>query len=148
MEFSKTNLGGTKVIVLSNTIAQTLAPGQSLTFDTVVMHTGCAECYRKNTGSVILRAKNAIYECNFDANIGSDTAATDAQLALALDNSPILETTMISTTTTAGDLNRVSCDTPVKTFCSGGGDTITVVNTGTTTINVGANPSLFIKRIA
>lgn len=148
MEFSKSKLGGTKVIVLSNTIAQTLAPGQSLTFDTVIMHTGCAECYRKNSGSVILRAQNAIYECQFGANIGSTTAATDAQLALELDGSPLLETTMISVTTTAGDLNKVSCDTAIKTCGCGGANSVTVVNTGTTTINIGANSCLFVKRVA
>ena len=136
------------MIVLSNTIAQTLAPGQSLAFDTVIMHTGCAECYRKNSGSVILRAQNAIYECQFGANIGSDTAASDAQIALELDGSPLLETTMISVTTTAGDLNKVSCDTAVKTCGCGGANSITVVNTGTTTVNIGANACLFVKRVA
>ena len=136
------------MIVLSNTIAQTLAPGQSLTFDTVIMHTGCAECYRKNSGSVILRAQNAIYECQFGANIGSDTAASDAQIALELDGSPLLETTMISVTTTAGDLNKVSCDTAVKTCGCGGANSITVVNTGPTTVNIGANACLFVKRVA
>lgn len=137
------------MIVLSNTIAQTLAPGQSLTFNDVILHTGCAECHRSGSGAVSLRANNGIYELAFRANIGSTTAATDAQLALQMDGSPLLETTMISATTTAGDLNNVACDTAVSTCCcNGGGGAITVTNTGTTTITVGANPSLFIKRIA
>lgn len=136
------------MIVLSNTIAQTLAPGQSLTFDTVVLHTGCGECHRANSGSVNLRANQGIYECQFRANIGAETAGDAAQIALDLDGSPLLETTMISTTAAADDLNNVCCQTAVKTCCCGGNDTITVTNTGTTTITVGANPCLYIKRVA
>lgn len=135
------------MIVLSNTVAQTLAPGQAMTFDTEVLHTGCAECHRNNSGAVIFRANGAIYECKFGANIGS-TEVGDAQIALVVNGAPLLETTMIHTTATAGDLNRVSCDTAVKTCCGTGGESVTVVNTGTTTVNVGANPCLFIKRVA
>lgn len=41
------------MISLSNTTAQTLTPGQSITFNTVVLHTGCAECHRANTSFAI-----------------------------------------------------------------------------------------------
>ena len=137
------------MIILSNSIAQTLAPGQSLTFDITTLHTGCAECHRSGSGSVGLRANNGIYNVSFRANIGSTTAATDAQLAIQMGGSPLLETTMLSATTTAGDLNNVSCETAVSTCCcNGGGGAIAVTNTGTTTITVGANPCLFIKRVA
>ena len=135
------------MIILSNTMEQTLAPGQALTFDTEVLHTGCAECHRNNSGAVTFRANGAIYECKFGANIGA-TEAGVAQIALVVNGAPILETTMIHTTATAGDLNRVSCDTAVKTCCGIGGESVTVVNTGTTTVTIGANPCLFIKRVA
>ena len=137
------------MIILSNSIAQTLAPGQSLTFDTTVLHTGCAECHRSGSGSVGLRANNGIYNVSFRANIGSTTAATDAQLSVQMGGSPIPETTMQSYTTTVGNLNNVACETGVSTCCcNGGGGAITVTNTGTTTITVGTNSCLFIKRIA
>ena len=135
------------MIVLSNTVAQTLAPGQAMTFDTEVLHTGCAECHRNNSGAVIFRANGAIYYCNFSANIGA-TEAGVAQIALVVNGAPLPETTMIHTTATAGDLNRVSCGTAVKTCCGMGGESVTVVNTGTTTVTIGANPCLFIKRVA
>ena len=38
------------MIILSNSVAQTLAPGQSATFDTIILKTGKAECFRRNTG--------------------------------------------------------------------------------------------------
>ena len=135
------------MIVLSNTIAQTLAPGQSLTFDTVMMHTGCAECHRNNSGAVILRAEKAIYEIQFGANIGAE-APGDAQLSIGVSGVPLPETTMISATAAAGDLNNVSADTAVRTCCGSGGESVVITNTGTTTITVGANPCLFIKRVA
>ena len=57
------------MIVLSNSTEQTLSPGQSLTFDLVKLHTGCAECHRPGTGSVKLRC-NGVHEGYFGGNIG------------------------------------------------------------------------------
>lgn len=132
------------MIILSNSIAQVVQPGQSATFDTVILKTGCAECFRPNSGVVRLN-KNSIYGVRFGGNIGSVAAGT-AQIAISLDNSPMLETTMIHTTTTAGDLDSVSRETAVRTCCCNG--TISVINTGDTAINLGANPLLYIGRLA
>ena len=134
------------MIELSNTTAQTVNAGQSLTFDTVILKSGCAEAHRTNSGIVTLRANCAIYEVHFAANI-SGTAAGPVQLAIALDGEPLVETTMISTVTTAGDLNNVATATLVKTGCGCCGK-ITVTNNGTEPVVVGANPSFFVKRVA
>lgn len=133
------------MISLTNTNSQELAPGQSLIFGIPVLHSGKCECFRPNSGSVILRARNAIYEVNFHANIGA-TAPGVAQLSINLNNSPIFESTMISTTAAAGDLNSVGASIPIRT-CECGCEFITVVNTGETTVTV-ENPSLFVKRDA
>lgn len=135
------------MLLLSNSNAQTLGPGQSMTFDTVILHTGCAECHRKNSGSIILKMRNAIYEIGFNANIGANTAAEEASLAISFDGAPLLETRMISTTITVGDLNNVACSTLIPTECCCGGS-ITVTNVGTTTVTVGAYPRLSVKRSA
>ena len=135
------------MICLSNSNAQTLAVGQSLIFNTEILHTGCAECYQPNSGTVNLAAKNAIYEIHFSANIGSTTEAEQAQLAININGSPMAETTMISTTAAAGDINNVSTSTLIKTCCCGA-NFITVTNTGTTTVNVESNPCLYVKRVA
>ena len=134
------------MIILSNTASQELAPGQSLTFNLKILHTGKCECFRENSGAVMFAQRNAIYEIDFGANIGADVAAGVAQLNVMLNGAPLTETTMLSTTTAVGDLNKVSCHTAVKTCCCGQ-ETVTVVNTGETTVTV-ENPSLFIKRIA
>lgn len=134
------------MIELSNTTAQTITPGQSLTFDTVVLKSGCAESHRANSGIVTLRANCAIYEVHFAANI-SATAAGTAQLAIALDGEPLLETTMINSIGIAGDPENAATATLVRTDCKCCTH-ISVVNTGTTSVIVSANPALFIKRVA
>ena len=136
------------MIVLSNSNAQTLLPGQSATFNVVVLHTGCAEYYRPNSGTVKLAGRGAIYEVSFSGNVGTTTASDTAQLAIALDGSPLMETTMISTMAAVGDLNNVSSGTYVQTCCCDSANVITVVNTGSTTVNLDANPLLKIKRNA
>lgn len=135
------------MIELSNTNAQVLAAGQSVIFDTILLHTGCGECHRNNSAAINLAQKNAIYEVSFNANIGG-TAAGDAQLAITLDGSPLQETTGITVTATAGELRNVAGSTFVRTCCCSGANTILLTNTGTTEINVGANPRLSVKRIA
>lgn len=133
------------MIILTNIASQELAPGQSLIFDTEILHTGYSECHRVNSGAVTLRQQQAIYETHFSANIGA-TAPGVAQLAINVNGSPLAETTMVSTTAAAGDVNNVAKDTAIRTCCCGP-ETVTVVNTGETTVIV-ENPSLFIKRIA
>lgn len=134
------------MIELSNTAAQTIAPGQSLTFDTVLLKTGCAEAHRSNSGIITLKADCAVYEIHFAANI-SATAAGAAQLAISLDGEPLNETTMINTIATAGDPDNAATATLVKTGCGCCGK-ISVTNTGTTSVIVSANPALFVKRVA
>lgn len=134
------------MLILTNDTSLTLGPNQSVTFNLEILHTGCAECHRINSGAVSLRMMQAIYELFFKANIGSTTAATPAQLAIFLNNSPMEETTMVSTTAAVGDVNNVSCKTAVRTCCCGP-ETITIVNNGDTTIVV-EQPLLAIKRVA
>ena len=131
------------MISLSNTTAQTLEPGQSITFNTVLLHSGCAECHRPNTSSVKLRAKG-IYDIHFSANIAA-TAVGIAQLSIQIGGDTLNESTMIVTTATANSLNNVATAIPVKNCCDDF-DRVTVTNTGSTTVLVGENPVLFISR--
>lgn len=135
------------MIVLSNSNAQVLAAGQSATFNIVILHTGCGECYRQNSGSVNLTQKNAVYMLGYNCNIGG-VAAGEAQIAMSLDGSPLLETTGKTVSAAAGDLQSVSGETFVKTCCCGFAGTVTLTNTGTTEINLDANPRLSVKRVA
>lgn len=131
------------MIQLTNSVPLTLAPGASVTFDTVLLDTGCAECHRKGSGLVNLNAPCARYSVDFSANIGA-TAVGLAQLAVTLDGEALPETVMDSQTAAAGDINNVATGTFVKT-CRRNGGTVTVRNVGTTTVTV-ANANLRVGR--
>lgn len=134
------------MIILSNSIAQTIEPGQSATFDTIILKTGCSECFRNGSGAVILKKSPAIYEVEFGGNIGSDTVGS-VQLSIGLNNSPMGETTMIYAVSAANDLNSVSRSTSVNT-CGCGCETISIINNGTEAVTLGAKPLLRVKRTA
>lgn len=134
------------MLAVSNSTVQTLNPGQSSAFDTVLLHTGCAECYNPTTGLIGLKAGNAIYDISFDANIGG-TEAGDAQIGITIDGEPIKQTIAMVVTATAGDLQHVSGGIFLPTCCPMP-NVVRLTNTGTTEINLGANPVVRIKRIA
>lgn len=134
------------MLELTNTTAQTIDPGRSLTFDSVILKSGCAEAHRAGSGIVTLRAGCAIYEVHFSANI-SGTAAGPVQLAIALDGEPLAETTMVETVAAAGDLYNVATSTLIKTGCGCCGR-VTVTNNGLSVVVVGPNPAFYVKRVA
>lgn len=131
------------MIVLSNSAAQTLSPGQSITFDLVKLHTGCGECHRTGTTSVKLRC-NGVYDIFFGANVTAPSAG-QVQLVAELGGDPLTETTAIHTVSTPGEFENISRGTYVKNCC-GDYDRVTVTNNGATTIIVGANSVLKIGR--
>lgn len=133
------------MIELTNTAAQTIQPGQAVSFNSVLLHTGCGECYRKNSNFVRLRP-GAIYEVSFSGNIAG-TEANPVQLAIALGGSALPETVMVSSSVAANAFNNVSTGTFVGNCCCDF-DRITVVNTGTVPVLLSANFNLRIKRVA
>lgn len=134
------------MIQLTNTSAQTIQPGQVVTFNQVSIHSGCGECYRPGTNSVKLRA-NGMYKIEFSGNIASDTANTPVQLAIALGGIALPETVMVSTPSAANAFNNVSTGTELRNCCDDF-DRITVMNSGTTPVLLSANMNLRIERRA
>lgn len=133
------------MIVLSNSLEQTLAVGESIVFDKVLIHSGCGECHRENTSSVKMIHKGD-YHIEFHGNIGATTETTPAQLTISVGGEALPETTMISVSTAAGDINNVGSATIVKNCCCDY-SRITVTNNGTVPVNIDANSALVIYRI-
>ena len=136
------------MIILTNSTSLTLGPGQSATFDTILLQTKSgAECFRKGSGTVLLTARNAIYNIAGGGNIGATTVG-NANLTIFLNNSPMTETTMNHTTATVGDTNNVFRETSIRTcrMCNVA-EGVTLVNNGETTI-VLEDPILKIGRVA
>lgn len=135
------------MIILTNSSSLTLGPGQSATFDTVRLHTGCNEYHRQGSGSVGLVARNGIYSVAGGGNIGA-TEVGNANLTIFLNGSPMTETSMNSATAAVGDTNNVFRETRVRTCCRANVcENVTLVNNGETTI-VLENPILMIGRVA
>lgn len=132
------------MIVVSNSTEQTLQPGQSITFDTVVLHTGNGECHRQNSLYVKLRCRG-VYSLQFSGNISGATADTPVQLTIEAGGEPLNETTMISTPAAANAFNNVSTGTLYGNCCNDC-SRISVTNTGTEAVTVGANTALTIIR--
>lgn len=134
------------MIELTNSVAQTIAPGAAVTFDTVLKKSGCAECWtRQIPTSVKLRASGGQYMAEFSGNIASDTADTPVQLALAIAGTALPETVMVSTPSAANAYNNVSTGTNIDNTCCDLGR-VSVINTGTVPVLLSANMNLRIWR--
>ena len=134
------------MIELTNSVAQTVAPGAAVTFDKVVLRSGCGECRdARIPTSVKLTGNGGLYKIEFSGNIASSTANTPVQLAIALGPVALPETVMVSTTSTANAFNNVGTGTYVRNDCCDF-DRISVVNTGTAPVLLSANMNLRIAR--
>lgn len=133
------------MVVLSNTTEQTLQPGQALTFDRLVTHSGCGECARSG-GPVSLRFGNSTYRVAWHGNVTGATAALPVELSIAVGGAPLAETEMIYTPTAANAVGNVGTETYIQT-CSAG-NSITVTNTGENPIIVSPNSALTVIRTA
>lgn len=135
------------MIELSNTAAQVVAPGQAVTFNKIIMHTGCGECFSDRAPTSVKMKANGIYEIHFSGNIGGTAAGTPVQLAIVIGTSALPETVMVSTPAAANNFNNVSTQTRIKVCCCDL-DRISVVNSGTVPTLLSANMNLSVKRLA
>lgn len=134
------------MIQLTNSAAITLTAGQTAVFNTVLIdNESCATCTRPGTGSIKM-CQCGTYEVRFSGNIGTSGAAGTAQLSIALSGAPYAPSVVLSETSTAGNLNAVE-----KTFwvdnCCGDYSRLTVVNTGTTSVTIGAGAIFSARKI-
>lgn len=135
------------MLVLSNTTEQLIPAGQSITFDLVVLQTGCAERHRTESANVELLT-GCIFNVDFSANIANGTGAGEIELSVTLNGEPLLNGNMISTPAAANELNNVG-RSGLKIRTIGCSNTISVRNTGENDIILPAKSALLsIKRDA
>lgn len=128
------------MIELTNSSALTLTAaggsGSTAIFDTTFLKCGHTECTRSGTGSIKLCCKG-VYEIRFTGNIGTSGTTGVAQLNISIGGVNFPQGLITSETSTDGDLNAVE-----RTFyvnnCCGDYDRITITNTGTTPVTIGA----------
>lgn len=135
------------MIEVSNLTAQTLQPGQAITFEEVLHQSGCWECYsRQIPTSVKLKAPRcAQYEVFFNGNI-SGAAGDILRLAIAIGGQPLAETEMRVVPSGDPNSNNVSAGTYLVMTCADL-DRVSVMNIGTTAIGLAPNSNLRIRRI-
>lgn len=136
------------MIEVSNNAVQTIAPGGMVAFNVMLLESGRAECFR-SSGSMVNISKPGIYKLHFTANITSGETPGAVQLALQYNGNVLEETQMMSYTSAENQYNNVSCMTMIAQ-CVGScgsscGGSITVVNNGSTSVTIAANPSLIVS---
>lgn len=128
------------MIELTNTTQQTIPAGGAVTFDAVLLKSGCGECFNSLLPTSVKLNNKRIYDVEFQGNITSNTAAA-VQLSIAIAGSPIAQTEMNSTPSAANDFNNVSAGTYIRNCCCDL-DRVSVINSGTNPVILAAN-SLF-----
>lgn len=133
--------------VLSNTTEQVLAPGQSITFDLVLLSTGCAERHRTGSANLELLT-GCIFNVDFSANIANGTGAGEIELSVMLNGEPVPAGNLVSTPAAANEVNNVARPgLKIQTF--GCANTISIRNTGEDDIIIPAKSALLsVKRDA
>lgn len=139
------------MLELSTNAVQTLAPGQALAFDRTIIGSNCGCCHR-NGSSTVKMLNGGTHKVTFHANIAVPTGVTPPttgiQLQIALSGSPLPEGRMTVTPGAAGQFFNVSSAIAEKMCkCSKSFDTVTIVNTGTTSVDVAAGANLIIERM-
>lgn len=133
------------MIVLSNLTAQTIQPGQTVTFNKRILKSGNCECWNEQIPNRVKLRGNGIYSLGFSGNVASPTAGAAMQLAIAVAGSPLVETAMNSTPSTANALNNISTETRFRVCCCDL-NTISVMNTGAVPVTLAPNSALVIER--
>lgn len=138
------------MIQLSNLTAQTLLPGQALSFDNIIHRSCCQknECFTRQlpTSVRLTGGCNAKYEVHFHGNI-TGAVGDVLQLYIALAGQPLPETEMRVIPANDPNSNNVNAVTYVVLTC-GDLDRLSVINGGTTNIAVAPNATLLVRRVA
>lgn len=134
------------MIELSNTTAQTIPVGGMVTFDKVLLKSGCDVCYNSMVPTSVKLRSKTIYDIEFHGNITSATAGDTVQIAVAVDSTPLVQTAMNATPAAAGDLVNVSAGTYFRNCCCDL-DRISVMNTGTVPVVIAPNSSFRVAHL-
>ena len=133
------------MIVLSNTTAQTLKPGESLIFDNAVIQSGCAEYHSDHSSSVLI-LKPGMYEIHFTGNVAGIEDESTLRLGIRAGSNTLSETTMMKTVCHKEHYSNVAAATIVR--CETKGKAIGVTNIGAVPIVIAPHSSIFVKRVA
>lgn len=133
------------MIQLSNSTAQTLQPGQALSFDRESGKSNCGTCWTSQIPNSVRLGSKRSFDVTYHANV-TGAAPGAVQLALALGGFPVPTTAMNAFPAAAGNLWNVSAELPVQNCCCDA-NRLSVVNSGTTAVTIAPNSALIIKEV-
>lgn len=133
------------MIQVSNSTAQTLQPGQAMTFDKVLLKTNCGACFNSQAPNVVKLCDRGNYNITFHGNI-TGGAGDQLQLALALGGYAAPTTAMNAVPAAEGNLWNVSAQLPVRNCCCDL-TRLSVVNAGATAVTIAPNATLTVKGV-
>lgn len=133
------------MILLSNLAAQTLQPGQAVTFNLVKLKAGCGECYNAQLPQNVKLNGNGTWKLHFSGNVTSATAGALTQMAIAIGGQPLVETAMNRTITAANNLENISTATAYRVCCCDL-NRVSVINTGTVPVTLAPNSAFLVER--
>lgn len=132
------------MILLSNMNAQTLQPGQALTFDIVRKSKNGCECFNAQAPTSVKLCGRGTYDVSFSGNI-TGAAAAALQIAIATGTTPLRETGMNSVPAAEGDLNNVSTRTLVGNNCCDL-NRLSIINSGLVPVTIAPGSAFVIIR--
>lgn len=135
------------MIEVSNSVAQTIPVGGSVSFDKLVHKSGCGECHNAAIPTSVKLCAKGIYDIQFNGNITAAAANTPIQLAIAVGGAPIIQTAMNASPAAANALVNVSAGHFLRNCCCDL-DRISVINTGANPLTIAPNSSFRISRRA
>lgn len=133
------------MLVLSNINAQLLQPGQSITFDKVILDCGYGECFNSQSPKSAKLCAKGVYALSFSGNVTSGTVGDQLQLAIAVGNQPLIYSAMNATVSTANGLENISTEIRYRNCCCDM-DRVSIINTGAVPVTIAPNSAFVIDR--
>lgn len=128
------------MIELTNSTELVIPAGGAVTFDTVLLKSGCDVCFQSILPTTVKLLRPTLYDIEFQGNVTSTAAATALQLSIAIAGTPIAQTAMDATPAAAGDLVNISAGTYIRKCCDA--DRISIINSGANPVTLAANSLL------
>lgn len=133
------------MMVLSNSVGQTIAPNGEVIFDRILFKASCCNVTKHGNGPVRINARGP-YRVEFHGNV--EVAAGDETILAITNDGAILPETTMDVAAPAEVTANISAATIVGKFCKcEGSTTIAVRNIGTDDVTLSPNAVLIVEEV-
>lgn len=129
------------MIVLTNSLEQTVAVGDAIIFDTVLEKAGSCECTRNTNTSVKICGKG-FYNIHYHASVAGSTSGKQLELQIGGESM----TGGVMDIPPAGTPITVSVTVPIRVCCRDY-NRVRVINSGTEPVTIAAGSIFYIEKL-